>query len=543
MTEPQPKKTKKLIAIAVLCALVLGTVVSWQILHSTPQASVPEETQPPQDGLTFQRSASWSEYRPATHLTPNSNWMNDPQRPFFLDGVWHFYYLYNADYPEGNGTEWYHATSTDFIHWKDEGVAIEKYKNGLGDIWTGSAVVDTENTAGFGKDAVVSLVTQQVDGVQRQSLFYSTDGGYSFTSYEGNPVMDNPGVDAWRDPKIVWDRERNQWLMLLAEGSKVGFYTSSDLKSWNYQSGFETTGLGIVECPDLFQMSVDGDPERTTWVLGISANGADSGRTTGYTYWTGSFDGKNFSADQNDPRWLDAGSDFYAAVTWDDPQAPDQLTHRYAMGWMNNWAYAGELPLSDWSGGTMSTVRQLSLRDVDGQAQLFSEPIPALNELEGQPETSDPQSVTADQSASLGKATSDAYRLHIDLSQDKNTPSEETLVELNDTHGAKVTVGYNFNEQKLFLNRGEDKIAGSMPDLYREIRSEQLPVHDGQLALDIVVDTTSVEVFAQDGEVSLSSNAFLTPGGHEVNLKSLGGTTDVRESKTTPLAVAETQRQ
>jgi len=543
MTEPQPKKSKKLLAIAVLCILVLGAVVSWQFLSSSPETLSPDGDQSTQEDTKFQRPEAWSEYRPATHLTPGQNWMNDPQRPFFLDGLWHFYYLYNADYPDGNGTEWYHATSTDLVHWQDEGVAIEKYKNGLGDIWTGSAVVDTENTAGFGKNAVISLVTQQVDGVQRQSLFYSTDGGYSFTSYDGNPVMDNPGVEAWRDPKVVWDKERNQWLMLLAEGNKVGFYTSKDLKSWDYQSGFETTDLGVVECPDFFQMSVDGDPERTTWVLGISANGASSGRTTGYTYWTGSFDGKSFTADEKDPRWLDAGSDFYAAVTWDDPAAQDPTNHRYALGWMNNWAYAGDLPLGDWSGGTMSTVRQLSLRDVDGQAQLFSEPIPALNELEGQPETSDPQSVTADQSASLGEATSDAYRLHIDLSQDKNAPSEETLVELNDAHGAKVTVGYNFNEQKLFLNRGEDKIAGSMPDLYREIRSEQLPVHDGQLTLDIVVDTTSVEVFAQDGEVSLSSTAFLTPGGHEVTLKSLGGTTDVRESQTTPLAVAETQRQ
>ncbi|UYQ78503.1 glycoside hydrolase family 32 protein [Glutamicibacter sp. JL.03c] len=469
--------------------------------------------------------------------------MNDPQRPFFLDGLWHFYYLYNADYPDGNGTEWYHATSTDLVHWKDEGIAIEKYKNGLGDIWTGSAVVDIENTAGFGKNAVISLVTQQVDGVQRQSLFYSTDGGYSFSSYDGNPVMDNPGVEAWRDPKVVWDKERNQWLMLLAEGNKVGFYTSKDLRSWDYQSGFETTDLGVVECPDFFPMSVDGDPQRTMWVLGISANGANSGRTTGYTYWTGSFDGKSFKADEKDPRWLDAGSDFYAAVTWDDPAAQDPTKQRYALGWMNNWAYAGDLPLGDWAGGTMSTVRQLSLRDVDGHAQLFSKPIDALEKLEGEAVVAQPGAVAKDQEASLGKAESDAYRFHVDLSQDQSAPAEETQVQLKDAQGSTVTVGYNFNDQTLFLNRDNDKAAGNMPESYREVRSEKLPVDNGQLSLDILVDTTSIEVFAEDGQATLSSTAFLSPGDHELSLKSFGGTTDMRESSTTPLAVAETQRQ
>lgn len=543
MTEPQPRNSRKLLAIAVLCLVVLGAVVAGQILRSKPDAAAPDAVPPTQVDTKFQRPGAWSEYRPATHLTPGQNWMNDPQRPFFLDGLWHFYYLYNADYPAGNGTEWYHATSTDLVHWKDEGVAIEKYKNGLGDIWTGSAVVDTGNTAGFGKNAVISLVTQQVDGVQRQSLFYSTDGGYSFTSYEGNPVMDNPGVEAWRDPKVVWDQERSRWLMLLAEGSKVGFYTSKDLKSWDYQSGYETTGLGIVECPDIFQMPVDGDPERTTWVLGISANGASSGRTTGYAYWTGSFDGKNFTPDAKDPRWLDAGSDFYAAVTWESPEAHTPPEHRYAMGWMNNWAYASDLPLGDWSGGTMSTIRQLSLRDVEGHPQLFSEPIGALDELEGDPATTPPQLATEDQVASLGKPESDAYRLHVDLAQDQTAPSEDTRIELKDAQGATVVVGYSFKDQKLFLNRDKDKVAGTMPETYREIRSEQLPVHNGQVSLDIIVDTTSVEVFAQDGQAALSSTAFLAPGGHELTVKSLGGTTNVSESTTTPLAVAATQRQ
>ncbi|MEI8598432.1 hypothetical protein P4S64_15030 [Vibrio sp. M60_M31a] len=143
----------------------------------------------------FTRPSEWSPYRPAIHITPNRHWMNDPQRPFFIDGVWHFYYLYNADYPNGNGTAWYHMTSKDLVHWQEHGVAIHKYKNGLGDIQTGSAVVDTNNTAGFGAGAIIAIATQQHDGVQRQSLFVSTDGGYHFKEYDDNPIMDNPGLN------------------------------------------------------------------------------------------------------------------------------------------------------------------------------------------------------------------------------------------------------------------------------------------------------------------------------------------------------------
>lgn len=540
MTQPKTTKAKVIVTTAVVCVLVIFGLISWNSLRPEPQATATDSPQDGQVAEQFQRPENWSEYRPANHLTPDQNWMNDPQRPFFLDGVWHFYYLYNADYPDGNGTEWYHVTSTDLVHWKDEGVAIEKYKNGLGDIWTGSAVVDTENTAGFGKNAVVSLVTQQVDGVQRQSLFYSTDGGYSFTSYEGNPVMDNPGVEAWRDPKVVWDKERKHWLMLLAEGNKIGFYTSKDLKSWSYQSGFEAPNLGTVECPDFFQMSVDGDPERTTWVLGISANGESSGRTTGYTYWTGDFDGKTFFPTEAEPQWLDAGSDFYGAVTWDDPNAETPLAHRYALGWMNNWAYAGDLPLSDWSGGSMSTVRQLSLRDVSGKPTLFSEPIDAVNELSGDPVQGEAQNVSKDQSASLGQTTTDSYRVQIDLAQDEDSPTDESQLQIKDTDGSSVTVGYSFKDQTLFLNRDNDKVASTMPEAYRQIRTEHLPSENGSVSLDIVVDTTSVEVFAQDGRTTLSSVTFLSPGKHELNLKSLGGTTDLRSSSVAPMAVAET---
>ncbi|MGN6220314.1 MAG: glycoside hydrolase family 32 protein, partial [Microbacterium sp.] len=205
MTNPAPRQRTRrrgrIIAAVVIAAALVATacaVVLW------PRAGEPAPKASP-SADPFQRPEDWSADRPAVHLTPERAWMNDPQKPFFLDGLWHFYYLYNADHPDGNGTAWYHATSPDLVHWTDQGIAIDKYANGLGDIWTGTAVVDEHGTAGLGDGAVIAIVTQQTDGVQRQSLFVSHDGGYRFDAYEGNPIMDNPGVADWRDPRVFWD--------------------------------------------------------------------------------------------------------------------------------------------------------------------------------------------------------------------------------------------------------------------------------------------------------------------------------------------------
>ncbi|GAA4419394.1 2,6-beta-fructan 6-levanbiohydrolase [Actinokineospora soli] len=519
--------TKQRIALAVIALLAIAVV--------TAQRDAPADVPPAPAAVDrFARPGEWSTYRPAAHLTPATRWMNDPQRPFYLDGRWHFYYLYNADHPHGNGTAWYHATSTDLVHWEDEGVAIDKYRNGLGDIWSGSAVVDERGTAGFGAGAVIALVTQQVDGVQRQSLFYSTDGGYSFENHEGNPVMDNPGVEAWRDPKVVWDDKRSQWLMLLAEGDKVGFYTSPDLRTWTYRSGFARDDLGVLECPDLFELPVDGDPTRTTWVLGVSANGERTGRTTGYAYWTGDWNGESFTPDRPDPRWLDSGSDFYAAVTW-----PGRHGGRYAIGWMNNWAYAGELPTEDWSGGMMSTVRELTLRPrADGLA-LASRPIGALASLEGDPARVSDLRVDTEHTA-IPQPISDAYRMRVRLSASPDDPAREARIRIHGADGTSAAVGYDFERGSVFLTRDGDAVAGTMPEEYREVRTAQAAPRAGVVDLDVIVDRGSIEVFAQDGEAVLSNLTFLAPG--RLSVEPVDGAVDLHEFSVAPLAVAAPQR-
>lgn len=539
---PRRGSRRALIAVSsvALVALIAAVVAVFAVSPGEVSPTPPPGAEEPSAAERFERPGSWSTYRPAVHLTPQEHWMNDPQRPFFLDGRWHFYYLYNDDHPDGNGTAWYHVTSTDLVHWRDEGVAIDKYRNGLGDIWTGSVVVDESGSAGFGAGAVIALATQQVDGVQRQSLFVSQDGGYSFSSYEGNPVMENPGEPAWRDPKIVWDDERAAWLMLLAEGQRIGFYTSPDLKTWTHRSSFARDDLGVLECPDLFPMAVEGDAERTTWVLGVSANGEQHGRSTGYAYWTGAWDGHSFTPDADEPRWLDGGSDFYAAVTWPTVDAP--LERRYAIGWMNNWAYAGDLPTSDWSGGVMSLPRELTLRDRDGGLSLASRPVDGFEALEGAITETPDVTVMAGSVENLAMPEADAFRLRISLREDPESPAREARIHIAGADGSFATVGYDFAREAVFVARDADAAAPGMPDEYRRIRTERVPMEDGAVRLDVIVDRTSIEVFAQDGAAALSSLAFLGPGDREVSLSSVGGNAIAERIAAAPLAVAAPER-
>lgn len=545
------KRRVRLIVIASVVVLAVAGALTWALLaRPTAQPPVtssqsPPTTPQPTDARQFERPSDWSDYRPVFHLTPEKNWMNDPQRPFILDGVWHYYYLYNADYPNGNGTEWYHVTSTDLVHWKDEGVVIKKYGNGLGDIETGSTVIDVDNTAGFGAGAVIAIMTQQADGIQRQSLFYSADQGYTFTSYEANPVMENPGTRDFRDPKVIWDAARQGWLMAIAEGAKVGFYTSPDLTEWTYVSSFERDDLGTLECPDLFQMSVDGDPANTRWVLAASAHGSEYDKTTGLAYWTGDWNGTSFTPDNGEPRWLDDGADFYAAVTWDDPRgnAAERLASRYAIGWLNNWGYAGDLPTTDWKGGMFSTVRSIRLVDLDGVATLVSEPLDALNELGGDAITAETSVLPPGDSNSLPQPETGSYRLQVALSPDEADPAREVRLKLKDGGGHFVTVGYDFALQQVFIARDTDAAAATMPELYQAVRGASSPSRDGVVDLDIFVDYASVEVFADGGRQTLSSLAFGEPDANGFRVESVGGSTVVELLTLTPLAVAEPERQ
>lgn len=489
-----------------------------------------------------------SDTRPSYHITPESNWMNDPQRPFFLGEEWHLYYLYNADFNEANpggggGTEWYHVTSTDLVHWTQRGVAIEKYipnQNGvnLGDIETGSAVIDTENTAGFGLNSVIALATQMADGIQQQSLFYSTDNGNTFTPFSGNPVMPSPNPSTkpdFRDPKVIWDGARSQWVMALAEGNRIGFYTSSNLRTWVYKSGFtpEDSGvdLGLLECPDLYQLDVDEDTTKRTWVLAAGANGYRYNRTTGTAYWIGSWDGDQFTAANISPQWMDSGPDFYATVSWSDPLLTGNQLYasRRAIGWMNNWEYASNLPYYGGWAGQLSMVRDIKLKTVGVAVTLVSMPISSYatifdtsTKVTGKTITTDPAT------ASLPAMAGGAYVIRTTVSKNSGDDGNEVRIRIKGVDTFSTTIGFDFVQAQAFLVRDNDGTAtDGMPQApkqaYDTIRTVSVPIESNTITFTVYVDWNSVEVFLNDGEAALSGLLYPNSGAGSIQMVSGSG--------------------
>lgn len=463
------------------------------VLPSGPAAAAPKE------------AAAAVSYRAEYHFTVPDGWKNDPQRPVWIDGEYHYYYLYNADYLSGAvGTAWRLATSTDLVSFQDRGVAVPKNTTPNGDVWSGSAVVDTENTAGFGAGAVIVLATMAPDDVtQAQYLYYSTDGGRTFRPHGTGPVLANPGVRDFRDPKVIRDEERGRWVMTLAENNKVGFYHSADLKSWTYVSGFIKDGIGVLECPDLFRITADDGT--TKWVLGVSANAKASGLPNTYAYWTGSFDGTTFTADASDPQWLDHGWDWYAAVTFEKRGGDDGVDERtrYAIGWLNNWDYANSTPTIDSDGfnGTDSIVREVGLkRGASGAYYLASRPVAALASYVSR--TVNLGDVEVDGTRVLDY-TGTAYELTCEISWDQLTGVGMQLRRSADGSrhiDAGVYADYAFVNRRGAVN----------PDTSGRWQESHTPFDPSarRVGLRILVDRTSVEMFVDDGRYTHSMEAF-----------------------------------
>ncbi|WP_347553239.1 glycoside hydrolase family 32 protein (plasmid) [Pseudalkalibacillus hwajinpoensis] len=457
-------------------------------------------------------------YRANYHFTAPDNWKNDPQRPIYFNGKYHYYYLYNKDYPVGNGTEWRHATSKDLVHWNDEGVAIMKYTDENGDPWSGSVVVDYQNTAGFGKDAIVAVVTQpSANGQQEQYLWYSTDDGQSFSRYKNKPIMTNPGTEAFRDPKIIWEEKSKKWVMLMAEGSKIGFYKSENLKDWHYTGGFQTENIGLIECPDLFQMRADDGSIK--WVMGVSANGQAKGKPNAYAYWVGHYNGKTFVPDHEEPEWLDYGFDWYAGVTFEDGKSEDKLDHRYALAWMNNWGYANNTPtLEEGFNGQDSIVRKIELkRDEQGSYFLASQPNKEIDQLIQSTDTYPKLKVAGSKTLDI---KGDVYQLEADIlwSELKNVGIR--LRESSDK-SRHIDVGIFPEEGYSYVNRGST----NHPDDTNQMLESRAPVdiNKKSVHLKILVDKTSVEVFIDDGKVAHSNQVFPPKEDQGITLFSEGG--------------------
>ena len=333
--------------------------------------------------------------RPRFHLTPPSGWIGDPQRPVRIGDTLHVYGLHHAEDTVPGPTAWAHWTSTDLVTFTHQGTALAG-ADGV-DVWSGSAVVDEEDTAGLGAGTVIALATRPTDGraeLQEQYLAASSDGA-TFT-LEPEPVLTNPEGPAarteeelaqaswFRDPKLQRDAERGQWVCAIGRDHRVSFWTSPDLRSWEQREEFAYRDLdpggpdlGGVECPDLFPLTADDGTAH--WVLGASLDGSGADEPTNYAYWVGDWDGERFTPADPAPRWLDRGEDWYAAVTWPSAEDPEHVRH--AIGWMNNWAYAraaSATAATDGYDGQYSVVREVRLVRDDDALTLVSTPVPTL---------------------------------------------------------------------------------------------------------------------------------------------------------------------
>ncbi|WP_390905069.1 GH32 C-terminal domain-containing protein [Paenarthrobacter ilicis] len=473
--------------------------------------------------------------RPEYHFSVPDNWKNDPQRPIYLDGEYHYYYLYNADYISGGGgTSWRRATTTDHVTFRDRGVAIPKFSNSNGDCWSGSLVVDDRNTAGYGAGAVIAILTQAPEGRQAQYLWYSTDRGATFNPGGTAPVLPNPGTADFRDPKVIRDQDRNRWLMINAEGQKLGFYASSDLRSWQRVGEFVRADLGVLECPDIFKMTADDGTSH--WVLGTSANGKGRGLPATYAYWTGTFDGSTFTSDRPEPEWIDYGFDFYGAVTYPHHNAAgaEDPTLRRAIGWANFWDYPHNTPTlaTDGYNGDDMIVRDLRLKRGTGGYYLASAPTAALaNHVK---RTHEPGDVTVTGTRDLDLRLR-AYDLSCELVWDPAAPPANIGLEVCRAPGGGRHVAAG-----VFL-RGPFAYVNRRPTINPTAGETQTPVdpQSGRLLLRLLVDSTSVELFLGDGRVVHSHRVFPLEGDDGIRLYANEGTATFRnlhinEIKATP---------
>ncbi|KKI89178.1 levanase [Bacillus sp. SA1-12] len=500
-----------------LCYVIIGFLIILTGLMTYPALHLREA--PVKHPINNPKEQVEPSYRANYHFTTPDKWKNDPQRPIYLNGKYHYYYLYNRDYPNGNGTEWRHATSEDLVHWKDEGIAIPKYTNENGDPWSGSVVLDKENTAGFGKNTLIAIVTQpSKDGrKQEQFLWYSKDFGKTFTSFRDEPIMENPGSKDFRDPKIIWDDRHQKWIMVMAEGNKIGFYESHNLKEWHYLSGFMTKDIGLVECPDLFLMRANNGTLK--WVLGVSANGKSQGKPNTYAYWTGMFDGKAFFPDNNKPKWVDYGFDWYGGVTFEDGTAKDPYNQRYALAWMNNWDYAHNTPtLKEGFNGMDSVVRQIELMHAgENEYYLRSQPMKELNNLITSIFSYDQIEVDGEETLDV---TGEVYQLETDITWKDLKNVGIRLRESNDRQ-RHVDVGIFAEEQNSYVNRAFT----SHPDKRNQLVKSTAPFDSSkrQAHLTILVDKTSIEVFVNDGKVAHSNLIFPKKEDKGITLYTEGG--------------------
>ncbi len=436
-------------------------------------------------------------HRPLYHFTPPSGWMNDPNGMVYYAGEYHLFYQHYPDSTVWGPMHWGHAISRDLIRWEHQPIAL--YPDSLGYIFSGSAVVDANNSSGLQTGTeipLIALFTYDKAGFETQGMAFSNDKGRTWSKYKNNPVLKNPGEQDYRDPKVFWHAESDRWILSLAVKNRIEFYNSKNLIDWQKTGEFGReygNHGGVWECPDLFPLVLEGSTE-SKWILLVSINpgGPNGGSAT--QYFIGSFDGKTFTT-EDDPkseRWIDYGPDNYAGVTWGN--APDGRT--IFLGWMGNWNYAQRVPTQSWR-SAMTLPRELTLRKTAAGLRVASIPSPEIQQLRGPKQGFD-----------LNKAVSFADGAELEITIDlANSTTTDLGVEFFNTKNEVLRIGYDRAKNQFYIDRtraGKQYFAEQFATVSTASRSSDSP----KLKLHIFLDVASVELFADEGTTCMTSTFF-----------------------------------
>lgn len=450
--------------------------------------------------------------RPQYHYTPAHRWIGDPCGLVRFDGKYHAY-------------SWGCALSDDLVHWQEVNrESLVDVPKGIGR-FTGSVVVDKWDSAGYGKDTFIAAFTSfdEASKKQSQSIAHSHDGGLTFNYYDQNPVLDIWSTE-FRDPTVIRDMENNRWVMLVARAleKKVAFYASNDLKHWEWLSDFGPEGDNEKswECPDMFRLPVEGKPGQSKWVLVVSVNWARE------QYFVGEFDGTRFIPDtpMQEPLYVDAGLDYYASRAFQDYDGGDNagdLAGVYSLGWVSTWDYAQHVP-TEYGKGVWSLPRELRLKSTPDGLRLVQAPVEALRGLRGENYR---RSFTPKAGVtSLSKVAGWDNQYEIVATIDASAPNTVGF-NLMAGEGRKLVLSYDTESHTLLLDRTNISIK-DMPKFER-VAFAKVPSVDGLLTLDIFVDKSVVEIYANGGECVMTALAFPGDNATGAEIFSLRGDTRV----------------
>ena len=437
-------------------------------------------------------------FRPQYHHSPAYGWMNDPNGMFYKDGEFHLYYQFNPYGSQWENMTWGHSTTKDLIHWEAQPIAIEP--DAIGSIFSGSCVVDKNNTSGFGKGTIVAFYTSAGQH-QTQSMAYSTDNGKTFKKYENNPILTSDIPD-FRDPKVFWNPEIQKWNLILAAGQEMRIYSSPNLKDWTYESSFGKeygNHDGVWECPDLMKLQVRGtDKQKWMLICNINPGGPFGGSAT--QYFVGEFDGHKFTCDTKPEvtKWMDYGKDHYATVTFDN--APDG--RKIAIAWMSNWQYANQVPTKQFRSAN-SIARDLGLYEYQGDT--YCSVIPSKENLALRGKTV--------------KKPTQACEIVVDM-------KSATEIVLWNTKGEQVVMSYDGAKHLFKMDRtktGDNSFSEAFP------AETCAPTYGDIKQLRIFMDNSSIEAIDADGKMAMTNLVF--PSEPYNNIKVKGGKATIYEIK------------